>query len=214
MAPFQGSHTHTFERKGAMMYIQNRNIIIVCEGPSEKAYIQELNRYLEQEDIPLHFIPWPSNGGQYAPVVKKYREVRKDNRTAKILIWVDWDRYLRNDNADMDNYRNKSNDIPDFLFSYMNFEDFLSMHLNRDKMENWWISCNSRHHFDTPSHSKEYLPAFKLFIGTMYEKGEMPIPIDCQSLENLRTHQNDVSVPFKCDFARELFRLMDADGDD
>lgn len=37
------------------MYIQNRNIIIVCEGPSEKAYIQELNRYLEEEDIPLHF---------------------------------------------------------------------------------------------------------------------------------------------------------------
>ena len=58
------------------MYVQNRNIIIVCEGASEKAYIQELNRYLEEEDIPLHFIPRPSNGGQFSPVVKKYREGR------------------------------------------------------------------------------------------------------------------------------------------
>jgi hypothetical protein len=120
MAPFQGFPIHTFDWEGLLMYIQNRNIIIVCEGPSEKAYIQELNRYLEEEDIPLHFIPRSSNGGQYSPVVKKYREVRKDNRTARIRIWVDWDRYRRNDNADMDNYRKKSNDIPDFLFSYMN----------------------------------------------------------------------------------------------
>jgi phosphotransferase system HPr-like phosphotransfer protein len=39
------------------MYVRNRNIIIVCEGASEKAYIQELKRYLEEEDIALHFIP-------------------------------------------------------------------------------------------------------------------------------------------------------------
>jgi hypothetical protein len=191
------------------MYVRNRNIIIVCEGASEKAYIQELNRYLEEEDIPLHFIPRPSNGGQYSPVVKKYREVREDNRTAKILIWVDWDRYRRNDNADMDNYRKKSSDIPDFLFSYMNFEDFLSMHHDRSQMQRWWTSCVSRDHFTTPSHSNEYMPAFKAFIGGDYAKGDMPLAIKCNLLENLRTHQNDSSVPFKCDFAKELFTLID-----
>lgn len=95
-----------------MVYRQNRNIIIVCEGASEKAYIQELNRYLEEEDIPLHFIPRPSNGGQYSPVVKKYMEVRKENRAASILIWVDWDRYQRNDNADLDNYRKNPTTSP------------------------------------------------------------------------------------------------------
>lgn len=150
------------------MYTRNQNIIIVCEGASEKAYIQELNRYLEEEDIPLHFIPRPSNGGQYSPVVKKYREVRKDNRTARILIWVDWDRYLRNDNADMDNYLKKPSDIPDFHFSYMNFEDFLSMHHEQSKMQKWWTSCVSRNHFTTPSHSNDYLPAFNDFIGGRY----------------------------------------------
>jgi hypothetical protein len=194
------------------MYEQRKSMTVVCEGASEKAYIQELNRYLEEEDIPLHFFPRPSNGGQYTQVVRKYKEARKNNHTARILIWVDWDRYRRNDNADMDNYRKKSKDIPDFLFSYMNFEDFLSMHLDRGEMEEWWTSCNGRHHFDTPSHSKEYMPAFRSFIGETYEKGEMPIEIDCHNLGNLRSHQNDPSVPFKCDFAGELFRLMDATG--
>lgn len=73
MGTFQGSHIHISNLEGSLMYVQNRNIIVVCEGASEKAYIQELNRYLEEEDIPLHFIPRPSNGGQYASVVKKYK---------------------------------------------------------------------------------------------------------------------------------------------
>lgn len=193
------------------MYVQNKNIIIVCEGASEKAYIQELNRYLEEKDIPLHFIPRPSNGGQYISVVKKYREVRKDNRTTKILIWVDWDRYQRNDNSDMNNYRSKPNDIPEFLFSHQNFEDFLSMHCDLSETQRWLTSCVSRNHFTNPSHSNEYIPAFTTFIGGRYSKGAMPINIDCHSLENLRMHQNDTSVPFKCDFAEELFRLLDAE---
>lgn len=90
----------------------------------------------------------------------------------------------------------------------MNFKDFLSMHLDRSEVGRWWTSCNGRHHFDTPSHSKEYMPAFRIFIGETYEKGEMPIEIDSHSLGNLRAHQNDPSVPFKCDFAGGLFRLM------
>ena len=96
----------------------------MCEGASEKAYIQELNRYLEEEDIPLRFVPRPSNGGQYTPVVKKYKEVRRDNRTTEIFIWVDYDRYQRNDNSDTDNYRSKSDGIPNFLFFEQEFRGF------------------------------------------------------------------------------------------
>lgn len=166
------------------MYEQRKSITVVCEGASVKAYVQELNRYLEEEEIPLHFFPRPSDGGQYTHVVRKYKEVRKNNRTARILIWVDWDRYQRNDNSDMDNYRKKSNDIPDFLFSYMNFEDFLSMHCDRSKMERWWTSCVGRLHFATPSHSKEHIPAFRMFIAENYEKGDIPIDIDGHCLEN------------------------------
>ena len=193
------------------MYIQRNSITVVCEGASERAYIQELNRYLEEEDIPLIFFPRPANGGQYAHVIRKYKEIRKNNsRTSKILIWVDWDRYKRNSNSDWDNYQRKSDDIPDFLFSYMNFEDFLSMHCDMSNMQKWWTSCAGRKHFTIPSHSSEYMPAFIDFIGGNYAKGDIPIDIDSHSLGNLRAHQQDLSVPFKCDFAKELFLLMDA----
>jgi len=190
------------------VYVQNKIIIIVCEGASEKAYIQELNRYLEEEDIPLHFIPRPSNGGQYTPVVRKYKEVRRGNRATEIFIWVDYDRYQRNDNSDMDNYRSKPDDIPNFLFSYENFEDFLCMHCDRSEMERWWTFCIGRDHFNTPSHSNEYMPAFRAFIGENYEKGDMPININYHSLNNLQIHQNDLTVPFKCDFAEKLINLI------
>ncbi|NCC12395.1 MAG: hypothetical protein EOM32_03370 [Spirochaetia bacterium] len=210
MEPFREFLIPTYSRKGPSMYVQNKNIIIVCEGASEKAYIQELNRYLEEEDIPLHFIPRPSNGGQYSFVVKKYKEVRKDNRMGEILIWVDWDRYQRNDNSDMDNYLGRPNEIPAFLFSYQNFEDFLSMHCDRSEMQRWWVSCISRNHFTTPSHSSEYIPSFRAFMGGNYSKGTIPITIDYHSLSNLRMHQNDTSIPIKCDFADLLFRLLEA----
>lgn len=210
MGAFQGSLIHTYKLEGSLMYVQNTTIIIVCEGASEKAYIQELNRYLEEEEIPLNFIPRPSDGGQYTHVVRKYREVRKENKTTRIIIWVDWDRYQRNDNSDMDNYRRKPDDIPPFLFSYQNFEDFLSMHWDRAKMQRWWTSCVSRDHFTNPSHSKEYMPAFITFIEGNYSKGEMPIHIDFHSLNNVRMHQNDASIPLKCDLAKELFSLIDS----
>lgn len=211
MGTLQESHIHIFDLEGSLMYVQNKTIIIVCEGASEKAYIQELNRYLEEQDIPLHFIPRPANGGQYAHVVRKFREERKINNTYRILIWVDSDRYQRNDRSDMDNYRKRPSDIPNFLFSYMNFEDFLSMHRDRSEMEKWWTSCISRGHFTIPAHNSEYMPSFTTFIGGSYSKGDMPIDIDCHSLKNLRIHQNDASVPFKCDFAEELFGLIDAE---
>jgi hypothetical protein len=92
----------------------------------------------------------------------------------------------------------------------MNFEDFLSMHCDRLEMQRWWTSCVSRDHFIIPSHNNEYLPTFKTFIGGNYTKGDMPLTINRYLLENLRTHQEDTSVPFKCDFAGKLFELIDS----
>jgi len=191
------------------MYIPNRNIIVICEGPSERAYLQELNRYLAEEAIPLHFIPRSSNGGQYAGVVKKYKEERSNNRRTEILIWVDRDIYERNNDGNMEAYRSKPADIPDFLFSYYNFEDFLSMHLDRSTLDRWVSSCVGRNHFTIPSYNSKYISDFITFIGGAYRKGDMPIEINTHSLNNLRTHQNDSSIPIKCDFAKVLFGLVD-----
>lgn len=96
----------------------------------------------------------------------------------------------------MDNYQNKPSSIPNFLFSYMNFEDFLSMHLEQDKVNRWWVLCNGRNHFNSPSHSSEYISEFEEFIGE-YRKGDMPIDFDCHSLDNLKINQENESIPFK-----------------
>lgn len=191
------------------MFKQKKSIICVCEGPSERAYIQELNRFFEEEEIALHIIPKPSKGGQYSLVRKMYRSTLKNNPRLPICIWVDWDRYKRNDSGDLDNYQNKPSDIPDFWFTYMNFEDFLSMHLETEDVNRWWVSCNGRNHFSSPSHSSEYIPEFIKFLGDQYNKGEIPIAVNASSLENLKKHQEDPSIPFACDFAAEVFRLME-----
>ncbi len=192
------------------MNVQNKNVIVICEGPSERAYLQKLNRYFEEEDIEIRFIPRPSEGGDYENVVRKYREIRKGNRKSEILIWVDWDIYQRNNHSNMDHYQNKPHDIPEFLFSYNNFEDFLSMHYDRAELDTWVASCVGRNHFVTPSFSREYMPGFIVFIGCSYKKGSIPIEITEYSLSNLQTHQEDPSIPIKCDFARVLFELIDA----
>lgn len=37
----------------------------------------------------------------------------------------------------------------------------------------------------------------------------MPIELNNCTLENLKAHQNDKTVPFKCDFAKKLLMLID-----
>ncbi len=171
------------------MQKQNKIILVICEGNSERAYLQELNRYLNESNISLHFQPYPSNGGQYKMVVSQYRRIRKANPRSEIDIWVDLDRYKRNDARDMDNYQNKPLGIPDFLFSHMNFEDFLVMHLESSKVREWHNSCISRNHFSVPSHSSEYLPQFKVFLEDSYTKGSIPFQIDETSLNYLKITQ-------------------------
>lgn len=186
-----------------------KTIIVVCEGASENAYIQELNRFLDENKQPFRFIAKPSNGGMFSHVIRKYNEIRRDNSRTEVLIWVDWDRYCRNDNGDKDNYDRKAKGIPDFLFSYHNFEDFLVMHFDRSIVDEWVVSCISRDHFKNPSHSKEYEKAFNALIKDAYIKGELPIEINSNTLKHLREHQNDSGIFFTCGFAQKFLELID-----
>lgn len=187
---------------------QSVRYIIVCEGSSERAYLQELNKYLRESNIPLVCFAKTSDGGQCAKVMQKYREVGRANRNAKILIWVDKDRYVRNDGNDAVTYENRPKDVPDFLFTTMNFEDFLVMHLPYDCVCKWVHACTRRNHFIVPSHSREYLPEFQALLFPSYEKGSLPIQINTESLRNLKRHQEESSIPLQCDFAEKLFTLL------
>ena len=77
-----------------------RTEIIVCEGSSEKAYVQALNRilYRGSDAWPLPaFRPELAGQGCYSSVVKTFKAVVGKNKNARPLIWVDRDIYLRNE---------------------------------------------------------------------------------------------------------------------
>lgn len=170
-------------------------IIVICEGESEYAYIQNINRILRHKNsYGALFKPVPVNTGYFNKVKNKYRAEYKNNPKSSIIIWVDFDLYKRNDKDCMDSYKKKQG-IPDFLFSYMNFEDFLILHENKETISAWLKLCGN--HFNEPMHSEEYLIKFKQIVP-YYKKGELTPPIDkarfeamLSNLESGKFYKND-----------------------
>ena len=120
-----------------MAFPQNSFIIIVCEGESEVAYVQELNRLFREMEISSTLHPVCVGTGFFSNVVAVYRTVRRNNPRTPVLVWVDWDVYARNERQCQDAYFRKGKGIPSFCFSRQNFEDFLATHLSEDKLARW-----------------------------------------------------------------------------
>lgn len=178
--------------------------IIICEGSSEVAYLQELNRLLRENEIPLVYIQKPCDGGQYSKVVRKYKEVRKENRRSPIHICIDYDTYLRNNSNNWTSYRNRPQGIPEFLFTTMNFEDFLSLHLDKTLSDSWHHLCSRNNHFSSPMHSETYTPLFTANIVPGYRKGEIPFSLSAGHLFLLFDNLNNPENPFPCGFGALL----------
>lgn len=144
--------------------------IIICEGESEWAYLQRLQSFLEEQ--PLEFGAFEpalkffspkriiARSGTFGNLKKRYTLTRNDDRKTPIQIWADFDLYHRNDKHCADHYASKAAGIPDFLFSYHNFEDFFALHAEEDKFQEW-VKFGEGGHFTTPLHSREYLPEIK-----------------------------------------------------
>ncbi len=156
------------------MYL-NKTIIIVCEGPSEESYIQELNRLFREENINLNFVPKVSGGGTYKNVENRYKKEKKKNPKNRIIIWQDKDTYIRNEQNNDINYKNKPKGIPDFLFNINNFEDMLVLHLDDSIIKIWENECIKQNHFNIPMTKTVYEPLFKEKIIPNYKKGDFPI---------------------------------------
>lgn len=182
--------------------------IIVCEGNSENAYIQELNRFLDTNDYPFTFVSKPIRNGHYKPTTLKYKEVEKNNKRSNIFIWVDKDTYLRNDENDGDNYQHKPVRIPNFMFSHLNFEDFLVMHLDEGTVLKWQQICERHRHFEYPMHSAEYMPLLTSYIFPNYRKGQIPFEITQEHLDNLFKTQQNPNIKFKCDFVEMIIAMF------
>jgi hypothetical protein len=176
-----------------------RRHIIVCEGESEWTYLQRLQAFLEDQAVadgkfqpPLVFISPESaiaKNGECKVLINRYKEKRKENKKASIEIWADFDLYHRNDNHCADNYREKAKGIPDFLFSYHNFEDFFALHHAGDVLQSWLnYGRTERHHFKTPLHAKGYETEIKR-IFPEYTKGDLPSDfVNWNSLINLKNN--------------------------
>ena len=172
--------------------------IFVCEGESEWAYIQRLQSFFEQQALPpgafeppLRFIV-PERvivkNGTFGKLKRRFNKTRKDNRNASIQIWADFDLYHRNDCRCAEHYARKTAGIPDFLFSYYNFEDFFALHWKGEPFKEW-LRFGQRGHFTTPLHAVDYLPEIKrIFPG--YGKGNLPVDfITWDSLKNLKRNK-------------------------
>jgi len=183
--------------------------IIVCEGESEWAYLQRLQSFLDQQPLvggtfepPLRLIAPQqaiAKGGSFGKLKKQYKATRKDNKKASIQVWADFDLYHRNDNHCADHYAQKTAGIPDFQFSFHNFEDFFALHWNGASFQEW-RDFGNKGHFTTPLHSVGYLPEIKrIFPG--YGKGDLPVDfISWDSLKNLKLNKSHQprSNPHNC----------------
>ena len=184
--------------------------IIVCEGESEWAYLQRLQGFLDDLELPPDTFETPLQliapervivkGGTYGKLKNRYNRMRVENRQLSIQIWADFDLYHRNDKHCAEHYAAKTSGIPDFLFSFHNFEDFFALHFDGPELEAWlhYGSSAGRRHFSAPLHARDYEPEIKsIFPG--YAKGGLPADfVSWASLRNLKAnlgHQPSSSNP-------------------
>ncbi len=192
-----------------MALLQNSLYIIVCEGESERAYIQELNKLFREMEIAVTLIPVCVGTGFFSNVVTTYRKLRKNNQRTKIYIWVDWDIYARNDRQTLDSYMQRSPGIPAFLFSRQNFEDFIVTHLNADRLEQWIDICRKSGHLQTPLHAEQYLPLFKDNLFPQYQKGDIPFQLTKERIIEMIHNQCKDDMPLHCEFSEVIREILD-----
>jgi hypothetical protein len=174
------------------------HIIIICEGSSEVAYIQQLNRLLRELNATINLCPRKVGTGEYKSVMAEYKAESKNNRRTKVCIWVDYDIYARNEKDCMTNYMNTQSKVP-FMFNKQNFEDFMFLHLDDDQLGIWLNTCLAHNHFSKPMHAEEYMPLVqKHFIN--YKKGDLPFDITLEKIGNLFRHNKNSKIHLRSDF--------------
>ena len=191
---------------------------LICEGPSERTYVQRLKSLLSGK-LPLmddgftprlDFYPTVTNnkigGGSFCLVKRTYRKVCPQNKQLPLRIGVDCDIYIRNDGAHAkgcaEGYANKGR-RPDFNFMVRNFEDFVAMHFADDVFEVWKNEMDNAGHFSIPLHSDDYAPIFEKIwqqnlssvcshVKVAYTKGSLPDDfVTIESLKNMIRHCDD-----------------------
>lgn len=192
--------------------IERKKIIyVICEGESEMAYLSEFNRFLREEGIAYVFYTIKATNGMYNEVKKTYYQVRKKNKKERIEILVDRDIYIR-DEEGMRYRKREEDNLPFFLFSYFNFEDFLVMHLDEKKVKRWNDVALFYKHNIIPLKAKEYVPLLNYYKiwprGVKYKKGEVPFALSWWHLKNLIRNDRDKEIVFHSDLTRVIEEVL------
>lgn len=157
--------------------------------------MRRLQAFLNQQAVPPDSFETPlqliapgyaiSKSGSFTLLARRFRAVYRDNKRSDIKIWTDFDLYHRNDSDCADHYRKKIAGIPDFYFSFHNFEDFYALHLGAPQHQAW-CAFGQQGHFDHPLHSADHFPAFTQIVPG-YAKAVIPVNlITWDSLANLK----------------------------
>lgn len=189
---------------------KREHYLVICEGASEFAYTQELNRFLNENSQPLTLSPHNAESGSLK-VIRKYCRARKRGVKAAIVM-LDYDIYKRNDNNNLNLYQQHKDRLPKFCFQYFNFEDFLLMHHSPAVLEKWRNRMKDSGHYTNPLHENEYLAVFRRFVyeheselqfSCAYQKGDMPFVLTSGRLRNLFANNRHSELP-RSDFATFL----------
>jgi hypothetical protein len=144
-----------------------------------------LQGFLDNQELPPNTFETPlqfiapqrviAKNGSFGKMKSRYNKTRKENKNSSIQIWADFDLYHRNYKHCAEDYAVKTDGIPDFLFSFHNFEDFFALHSDGPELAEWlrYGSPAGRHHFTAPLHARDYVPEIaRIFPG--YQKGGLP----------------------------------------
>lgn len=185
--------------------------LVICEGSSEYAYIQELNRFLNERGHALVFNAVNAHGGGIDGIRRLCRD-RRIRANGRALVMADGDIYADATGLNGRRYLKWRDRLPRFLFQYQNFEDFLLMHYPQTVLDAWRREVEPKRHFVTPLVAREYEDVFRGFIrahedelrfGDDYQKGDMPFSLDEGKLANLFANDSETGFP-RSDFARFL----------
>ena len=188
------------------------NYYIICEGKSENNYLTTINRYFRDNNIDKQIIIKTLAGNNDIKNLKTYIKEFSKSKPDAIYIWLDKD-ILYNDkqkniitNIEIINKNRKQAKI-DIKYSYMNFEDFLSMHFEKECKDLQNI-LEKKQHFTKPLNSEEYLKIF-MKIFKEYKKGDLQKilkEITSNDVLMVKTNQNNNKCKFKCDIIELLFK--------
>ncbi|MEG1740776.1 MAG: hypothetical protein RR250_05565 [Akkermansia sp.] len=189
-------------------YSMQQVFYVICEGKSECAYLQELNKELAEEDIPISFQAFSADNGTFACLKNKWK-TQHLGKGRNVFFFADWDLFYRDSLKGKTLYDKEREKLPRFYFNHQNFEDFFSLHLPFEKAAEWCEICIKQGHFKNPMCAKEYEPLFQTLVPN-YQKGKLPSNFNMhEGLAHLRKNLSDHRLHQKSEFAVFLLTLLE-----